>query len=108
MKVYVFFVEQVDDTEVLRQDTKVFSTREKAEQEFNLFVCDETRFITENHPTWVINDEPNKLEFEAYSNSFLSKSVFWVSKANMEFWNGMQFSYMSTCSLVRPESLNWP
>jgi hypothetical protein len=33
-----------------------------------LFVCDETRFITENHPTWVINDEPNKLEFEAYSN----------------------------------------
>ena len=68
MKVYVFFVEQVDDTEVLRQDTKVFSTREKAEQEFNLFVCDETRFITENHPNWLINDEPEKLEFEAYSN----------------------------------------
>ncbi len=33
-------------------------------------------------------------EFEAYSNSFLSKSVFWISKANMEFWSGMQFSYI--------------
>ncbi len=33
-------------------------------------------------------------EFRAYSDSFLSKSVFWISKANMEFWSGMEFSYV--------------
>ena len=33
-------------------------------------------------------------DFEAYSDSFLSKSVFWISKENMEFWSGMKFSYV--------------
>ena len=33
-------------------------------------------------------------DFEAFSDSFLSKSVFWISKKNMEFWSGMKFSYV--------------
>jgi len=33
-------------------------------------------------------------DFEAYSDSFLSKSVFWISKENMEFWSGMKYSYV--------------
>ncbi len=33
-------------------------------------------------------------DFEAFSDSFLSKSVFWISKKNMEFWSGMKFSYI--------------
>lgn len=33
-------------------------------------------------------------EFEAYSDSFLSKSVFWVSDSNKEFWSGMKFAYI--------------
>jgi len=33
-------------------------------------------------------------EFRAYSNSFLSKSLFWISSANMEFWSGMEFAYI--------------
>ncbi len=33
-------------------------------------------------------------EFQAYSDSFLSKSVFWVSDSNKEFWSGMQYAYI--------------
>ena len=32
-------------------------------------------------------------DFEAFQNSFLSKSVFWTSDADKEFWSDMKFSY---------------
>ena len=42
-------------------------------------------------------DEENRAvafaDFEAFQNSFLSKSVFWTSDADLEFWSGMQYSY---------------
>jgi len=33
-------------------------------------------------------------DFGAYQDSFLSKSVFWISDVNKEFWSGMEFSYV--------------
>ena len=33
-------------------------------------------------------------DFRAYQDSFLSKSVFWTSDANKEFWSGMEFAYV--------------
>lgn len=34
------------------------------------------------------------VDFRAFSDSFLSKSVFWTSDKNKEFWSGMKFSYV--------------
>ena len=40
-------------------------------------------------------------DFLAFQNSFLSKSVFWTSDADLEFWSGMEYSYT-----VNPNSPN--
>ena len=32
-------------------------------------------------------------DFRAFQDSFLSKSVFWASDADLEFWSGMEYSY---------------
>ena len=40
-------------------------------------------------------------DFEAFQNSFLSKSVFWTSDADLEFWSGMEYSYT-----VKPDDPN--
>ncbi len=34
-----------------------------------------------------------KNEFASYQNSFLSKSIFWVSDQNHEFWSDMKYAY---------------
>lgn len=34
-----------------------------------------------------------KIEFLSYQNSFLSKSIFWVSDQDHEFWSNMQYAY---------------
>ncbi|MBO7122720.1 MAG: hypothetical protein J6V90_05515 [Treponema sp.] len=34
-----------------------------------------------------------KNEFAAYQNAFLSKSIFWVSDQNHEFWSDMKYAY---------------
>ena len=34
-----------------------------------------------------------KIEFLSYQNSYLSKSVFWVSDADHRFWTNMQYAY---------------
>jgi len=43
------------------------------------------------------DDEARKeaafIEFRAFSDSFLSKSVYWTSDKNKEFWSGMEYSY---------------
>lgn len=41
------------------------------------------------------------VDFRAYSDSFLSKSVFWTSDKNLEFWSGMEYSYT-----VKPDDPN--
>lgn len=46
------------------------------------------------HPEDPDLEELSFREFRAYSNSFLSKSLFWISSANMEFWSGMEFAYI--------------
>ncbi|WP_191015952.1 methyl-accepting chemotaxis protein [Treponema zioleckii] len=33
-------------------------------------------------------------DFRAFQDSFLSKSVYWTSDKNKEFWSGMEFSYV--------------
>ena len=42
-------------------------------------------------------DEENRSvafeDFLTFQNSFLSKSVFWTSDADLEFWSGMEYSY---------------
>ncbi len=42
-------------------------------------------------------DEENRAiafeDFRSFQNSFLSKSVFWTSDADLEFWSGMEYSY---------------
>ena len=42
-------------------------------------------------------DEENRpvafADFLSFQNSFLSKSVFWTSDADLEFWSGMEYSY---------------
>ena len=68
MIVFVLFIEQVSEGEILRQDTMVFDTEQKARDNFNCFVCDETRFISEHQQGWLINDDPGKMEFEAWGN----------------------------------------
>ncbi len=40
-------------------------------------------------------------EFESYQKSFLSKSVFWTSDLDKEFWSDMKYSYT-----VNPDSPN--
>ncbi len=43
------------------------------------------------------SDEVNRAtafaDFEAFQNSFMSKTVFWTSDADKEFWSGMKYSY---------------
>ncbi len=33
-------------------------------------------------------------EFKSYSDSFLSKSIFWISATDLEFWTNMEFGYV--------------
>jgi methyl-accepting chemotaxis protein len=34
------------------------------------------------------------IDFRTFQDSFLSKSVYWTSDKNKEFWSGMEFSYV--------------
>lgn len=74
MKVYVLFIEQVDEGEILRQECTVYASEKDARDSFNCFVCDETRFISERHQDWIINDDPEKMEFEAYENGYYAQN----------------------------------
>ncbi|MCR5045353.1 MAG: hypothetical protein K6A42_02100 [Treponema sp.] len=39
------------------------------------------------------NARMGKVELASFQNSFLSKSIFWVSDKNHEFWSNMQYAY---------------
>lgn len=63
MKVYVLFIEQVVDYEVIGQDVKVYANKQKALSEFSEFVSDEKMFVARDE--WTILNDKEDL-FEAY------------------------------------------
>ena len=45
------------------------------------------------NPADPIAERMGKTELESYQNAFLSKSIFWVSDSNHEFWSDMKYAY---------------
>lgn len=74
MKVYVFFTEQVQDGVIIRQECAVYASEKDARDAFNCFACDETRWICEHAQHWVINDDPEKMEYEAYEDGYYAQN----------------------------------
>ena len=68
MKVYVFFIEQVYETDLIRQDISVYASLSKAKEVFNKFVEDEKEFVEEND--WVESEDNNSMNYEAYKDGY--------------------------------------